>query len=83
MPEPLPGLLVDFGGVLTTNVFEAFAGFCDREGLDRDVVRRAFREDETARGLLIALELGELGEDEFSRALRRRARPRRGPRATG
>ena len=61
------GLLVDFGGVLTTNVFVAFAGFCDREGLDRDHVRHAFREDETARSLLFELELGRLDEAEFSR----------------
>ncbi len=61
------GLLVDFGGVLTTNVFAAFAGFCDREGLDRDHVRRAFRDDDTARGLLFELELGRLAEDEFER----------------
>lgn len=63
-----PGLLVDYGGVLTTNVFTAFAGFCDREELDRDVVSRAFREDETSRGLLFRLELGQIGEEEFSRA---------------
>ena len=61
------GLLVDFGGVLTTNVFRAFAGFCDREGLDADHVRRAFREDETARELLFELELGRLDEREFAR----------------
>ncbi len=66
-PAPRRGLLVDYGGVLTTNVFEAFAGFCDREGLDRDLVRRAFREDETARELLFELELGRLDEAEFSR----------------
>jgi putative hydrolase of the HAD superfamily len=61
------GLLVDFGGVLTTNVFTAFAGFSEREGLDPDHVRRAFREDETARSLLFELELGRLDEESFSR----------------
>jgi putative hydrolase of the HAD superfamily len=61
------GLLVDFGGVLTTNVFTAFAGFSEREGLDPDHVRRAFREDETARELLFELELGRLDEAEFAR----------------
>lgn len=64
---PRRGLLVDFGGVLTTNVFAAFAGFCSREGLEPDVVRRAFREDDTARGLLFELELGRIAEDEFER----------------
>ena len=61
------GLLVDFGGVLTTNVFAAFAGFCDREGLDPEHVRHAFREDETARSLLFELELGRIDERDFAR----------------
>src|SRR3954454_15203094 len=61
------GLLVDFGGVLTTNVFTAFAGFCEREGLEPDFVRHAFREDETARGLLFDLELGQIDEADFER----------------
>jgi len=59
------GLLVDFGGVLTTNVFEAFAGFCTREGLSQDVVRNAFRENEVARMLLFELELGRIDVSEF------------------
>jgi len=61
------GLLVDFGGVLTTNVFVAFGGFCEREGLAPELVRNAFREDETSRGLLVGLETGAIGEEEFER----------------
>jgi putative hydrolase of the HAD superfamily len=64
---PRRGLLVDFGGVLTTNVFAAFGGFCTREGLEPDFVRRAFRDDENARGLLVALETGTLDEATFER----------------
>lgn len=64
---PRRGLLIDFGGVLTTNVFEAFGGFCTREGLAPDVVRHAFREDETSRGLLVGLETGTVTEKEFER----------------
>ena len=60
------GLLVDFGGVLTTNVFESFRAFCEREGLDPDKVRRLFREDPQALGELRRLERGELTEDEFA-----------------
>ena len=30
----MKGLLVDFGGVLTTNVWDSFRAFCDAEGLD-------------------------------------------------
>jgi putative hydrolase of the HAD superfamily len=68
---PRTGLLVDFGGVLTTNVFAAFGGFCTREGLEPDHVRHAFREDERARGLLIGLETGTIEEAEFERGFGR------------
>ena len=37
------GLLVDFGGVLTTNVFQSFKQFSEREGLDPDHVKEKFR----------------------------------------
>jgi putative hydrolase of the HAD superfamily len=59
------GLLVDFGGVLTTNVFESFRAFCRAEGLEEDRVRHLFREDPVALELLRALETGKLTEDEF------------------
>jgi putative hydrolase of the HAD superfamily len=62
----LRGLLVDYGGVLTTNVWDSFRAFCDAEGLDRDEVRRLFRDDPEALGLLRRLETGELTEEEFS-----------------
>ena len=60
------GLLVDFGGVLTTNVFDSFKQFCVTEGLDPQTVKRLFREDPQALGELRRLEKGELTEEEFS-----------------
>ena len=60
------GLLVDFGGVLTTNVFDSFKQFCVNEGLDPQAVKRLFREDPEALGELRRLEKGELTEEEFS-----------------
>jgi putative hydrolase of the HAD superfamily len=60
------GLLVDFGGVLTTNVFDSFREFCEREGLDPDHVKRLFREDPAALGELRKLEKGEVTEEEFA-----------------
>jgi len=62
----MKGLLVDFGGVLTTNVFDSFKAFCVSEGLDPDTVRRLFREDPVALAELRRLEKGELTEEEFS-----------------
>jgi epoxide hydrolase-like predicted phosphatase len=66
------GLLIDFGGVLTTNVFASFAAFCAAEGLEPQVVRDAFRGDETARQLLYDLETGVLAPEPFSVALAQR-----------
>jgi putative hydrolase of the HAD superfamily len=62
----IEGLLVDYGGVLTTNVWESFRAFCDAEGLEREKVKKLFREDPEALGLLRRLEVGELDEDSFS-----------------
>jgi putative hydrolase of the HAD superfamily len=59
------GLIVDFGGVLTTNVFQSFKQFAEAEGLDRDAIKRAFKEDREALALLRRLEKGELDAHEF------------------
>ena len=64
--ERLRGLLVDFGGVLTSNVFESFRAFCESEGLDPEAVKQLFREDPRALAELRSLERGELTEDEFA-----------------
>lgn len=61
----MKGLLVDFGGVLTTNVFESFRAFCVAEGLDPDTVKNKFRSDPAALAELRMLERGELTEEEF------------------
>jgi epoxide hydrolase-like predicted phosphatase len=62
---PSRGLLVDFGGVLTTNVFESFQAFCTTEGLSPDTVRECFRGDSSAQKLLFDLEEGRLTEEQF------------------
>lgn len=62
----LTGLLVDYGGVLTTNVWDSFRAFCQAEGIDREEVKRAFRDRPDAMALLRRLEAGELTEEEFS-----------------
>jgi epoxide hydrolase-like predicted phosphatase len=63
----LDALLIDYGGVLTTDVFASFATFCMREGLPREAVRDLFRHDHRGRDLLAGLETGTLGEPEFER----------------
>ncbi len=59
------GLLTDFGGVLTTNVFDSFKAFSEAEGLPPDTVKRTFRENPEALAELRALERGDLTVEEF------------------
>jgi len=61
----LRGLVVDWGGVLTTDVFASFEEFCRGEGLVQDRVATAFRHDPAARTLLEDLERGRLAEAAF------------------
>ena len=61
------GLLIDWGGVLTTDLFASFASFCEAEGLEAAKVRDLFRHDEAARDLLVEFECGRVDEPEFER----------------
>ncbi len=61
----MKGLLLDWGGVLTSNVFDSFRDFCVAEGLAPDAVKRLFREEPRARELVRGLETEALSEDEF------------------
>jgi putative hydrolase of the HAD superfamily len=54
------GLLVDYGGVLTTNVFDSFRAFCEDEGLDPESIKRLFRANPRALDYVRGLERGEL-----------------------
>jgi epoxide hydrolase-like predicted phosphatase len=60
------GLLVDFGGVLTTNVFDSFKAFCRAEGLPEDSVKNMFRERGAGLSLLRRLEKGEITAAGFA-----------------
>ena len=66
-PTPYRGLLVDWGGVMTTNVFHSFRAYCEAAGIDPDAVGERFRSDPDSRELLIGLETGAMPEDEFER----------------
>ena len=59
------GLIVDYGGVLTTDVFASFRAFCAAENLPPDTVRDRFRGDREARELLAGLETGALAAAQF------------------
>lgn len=59
------GLLTDWGGVLTSNLFTSFNDYCVRSEIEPDTVLGRFRKDPAARDLLIALETGKLDETAF------------------
>jgi putative hydrolase of the HAD superfamily len=63
--EERTGLLVDWGGVLTTNLFASFHTFCVESQIDPMTLLGRFRTDPEARELLVALETGELEEQAF------------------
>lgn len=63
------GLLIDWGGVLTSNLFDSFRDFCLRSNIDPQTLRGRFSSDPAFRELLIALEKGELQEADFERQL--------------
>jgi putative hydrolase of the HAD superfamily len=63
------GLLLDWGGVMTTNLFVSFGAFCAAEGLEAEVLSSAFRTDDAARDALVAFEEGRIEEDAFALTL--------------
>jgi epoxide hydrolase-like predicted phosphatase len=71
-PGAYAAVLFDFGGVLTTSVWDSFAAFLRREGLDPDTIKNLFRTDPEALADLRGLETGELTEDEFEKKFGRR-----------
>jgi putative hydrolase of the HAD superfamily len=64
-PDRPLGLLVDWGGVMTTNLLHSFSSFCAEEGLDPQALAQAFRGDPAARELLIGFEEGRVDETDF------------------
>ncbi|MEK6276464.1 MAG: HAD family phosphatase [Actinomycetota bacterium] len=60
-------LLVDFGGVLTTDIWSSFSAFCEQRGLDPEAAKRLFRENPAALAELRRLETGEVDPAEFER----------------
>jgi epoxide hydrolase-like predicted phosphatase len=59
------GLLIDWGGVMTSNLFDGFAKFCASEGLEPTALATAFRSDKAARQALIDFECGRIEQTAF------------------
>jgi epoxide hydrolase-like predicted phosphatase len=60
-------LLIDFGGVLTSDIWTSFGDFCAERGLDPAAAKQLFRENPDALAELRALETGEADLAEFER----------------
>jgi epoxide hydrolase-like predicted phosphatase len=58
-------VLLDWGGVMTGDLFGSFAAFCRTEGLDPATLANLFRSDRDARALLIDFECGRIEEADF------------------
>ncbi|HWY17901.1 MAG TPA: HAD family phosphatase [Solirubrobacteraceae bacterium] len=59
------GLLIDWGGVLTSNLFASFHAYCLQAEIDPQALAGRFKADPQFRELLIALEKGDLEETAF------------------
>jgi putative hydrolase of the HAD superfamily len=64
------GLLLDFGGVVTTDPLAELSAFCVREGLARDAFARVLRDDE-GRAAYQAVEAGKISQRDFEVTLGR------------
>ncbi|HEX3693264.1 MAG TPA: HAD family phosphatase [Solirubrobacteraceae bacterium] len=60
-------LLIDWGGVLTTNLFVSFHEYCVGNGIDSEQLVASFRSNPDFRELLISLEKGQISEPDFER----------------
>lgn len=63
------GLIVDWGGVLTSGVFDAFDAFCAAEGLPPGRIADAFRNEAAATALLVGFECGRIPAEVFETEL--------------
>jgi putative hydrolase of the HAD superfamily len=67
MTGALKGLLVDYGGVLTTPMTQSFKAFCLHIGLDREVLKETFTEARASpNGPIHQVETGTLTGQEFA-----------------
>lgn len=65
------GLILDFGGVVTTDFYGALDAFSVRAGLGDRAFVRALRENPEGRQALAAAERGEITQGEFERTMGR------------
>lgn len=66
-PSAASALLVDYGGVLTTDIWSSFSAFCVSRGLDPEAAKQLFRDHPEAMTELRGLETGDADPAEFEK----------------
>jgi putative hydrolase of the HAD superfamily len=66
------GLLLDFGGVLTTSLLGSLGAYCERRGWPRERLVEVLRDDPVGRRLYHQVERGEISQTAFERGLAER-----------
>ena len=59
------GLILDFGGVVTTDLYAEMSAFCVREGLAPDAAVRALRDPAEGREAITAVEAGTISQRDY------------------
>lgn len=65
------GLILDFGGVVTTDFYGALDAYSERAGLGDRAFVRMLRENDEGRAALAAVECGEMPQREFEQTMGR------------
>jgi putative hydrolase of the HAD superfamily len=76
MSDAPRAVLADFGGVLTTSIFEAFQTYSVSVSGDPDLFGTLFRTDPAAGELLVEHECGRIDQAEFERGIAALVAPR-------
>jgi putative hydrolase of the HAD superfamily len=59
------GLILDFGGVVTTDLYAELSAFSVREGLSPDAIARVLRDDPEGKEAFAAVEMGEISQRDY------------------
>jgi len=65
------GLILDFGGVVTTDFYGALSAFCVREGLPPGAFLRVLRDTADGRDALAAVECGQMRQRDYEQVIAR------------
>jgi len=63
------GLILDFGGVVTTDFYGALSAFCVRQGLAHDAFVRVLRDTDEGRRALAAVESGKITQQAYEKTI--------------